>query len=170
MLSVKSMSGMIIRPQKLTKEAFRPFGDVLETDGVVPQSINFGNTQKFGNLAEITTLDAGVAQLSIYRSIAIVTPFRIRLMECHPLGSQAFFPLHHRPFPVIVAMAGDAPDPSGLRVFLSNGRQGVNLHANTWHHYQLTLGQDSDYLVIDRGGEGDNYLEHHFSEEIWLQI
>jgi len=161
---------MIIRPQKLTKEAFRAFGDVLETDGVDPQLINSGNTQKFGELAEVTTLDEGVAQLSIYRSSAIDMPFRIRSVECHPLGSQAFYPLHHRPFPVVVAKAGDAPAPGDLRVFLTNGRQGVNLHPAVWHHYQLTLGQDSDYLVIDRGGQGNNCREHQFSEEVWLQI
>jgi ureidoglycolate lyase len=55
-------------------------------------------------------------------------------------------------------------------VFLSNGRQGVNLHPGVWHHYQLSLGQDSDYLVIDRAGEGDNYLEQRFEEEVWLVI
>lgn len=161
---------MIIRPQKLTREAFQPFGEVLETDGVDPWLINFGNTQKYGELAKVTTLDGGVAQLSIYRSSAIAVPFRIRLMECHPLGSQAFYPLHHRPFPVVVAKAGDVPGAGDLRVFLTNGRQGVNLHAAVWHHYQLTLGQDSDYLVVDRGGKGNNHREHHFSEEVWMQI
>jgi ureidoglycolate lyase len=161
---------VLIRAEPLTKQAFQAFGDVLETEGVKPQLINFGNTQKFAELAEVRTTGSGVAQISIYRSTAIVTPFRIQLMECHPLGSQAFYPLHHRPFPVVVAKAGDIPDPADIRVFLSNGRQGVNLFAGVWHHYQLTLGQDSDYLVVDRGGEGDNYREHRFDEEVWLDI
>ena len=161
---------MIIRPQLLTKDAFLPFGDVLETEGIDPQLINFGKTQKFSKLAEVTHDESGFAQLSIYRSSAVVLPFRIRLMECHPLGSQAFYPLHHRPFPVVVAKAGDAPAAADIRVFLSNGRQGVNLHAGVWHHYQLTLGQDSDYLVVDRGGEGDNCREHHLSEEVWIDL
>ena len=161
---------MLIRAEPLTKQAFQAFGNVLETEGVNPQQINFGNTQKFGELAEVRTTGNGFAQISIYRSTAIVTPFRIQLMECHPLGSQAFYPLHHRPFPVVVAKAGDIPGPADIRVFLSNGRQGVNLFAGVWHHYQLTLGQDSDYLVVDRGGEGDNYREHRFDEEVWLDI
>jgi ureidoglycolate lyase len=161
---------VLIRAEPLTKQAFQAFGDVLETEGVNPKSINFGNTQKFGELADVRTTGSGVAQISIYRSTAIVTPFRIQLMECHPLGSQAFYPLHHRPFPVVVAKAGDIPDPADIRVFLTNGRQGINLFAGVWHHYQLTLGQDSDYLVVDRGGEGDNYREHRFDEEVWLDI
>jgi ureidoglycolate lyase len=164
------LSNMIIRPEPLTKDVFLPFGDVLETEGIDPQLINFGKTQKFGNLAEVTHGDSGFAQLSIYRSSAVDLPFRIRLMECHPLGSQAFYPLHHRPFPVVVAKPGDAPGAADIRVFLSNGRQGVNLHAGVWHHYQLTLGQDSDYLVVDRGGKGDNCREHHLSEEVWVDL
>jgi len=161
---------MIIHAQALTKEAFLPFGDVLETEGRDSHLINFGNTQKFGELANITVHDNGVAQLGIYRSKSIELPFRIRLMECHPLGSQAFYPLHQRPFPVVVARAGDPPGAEDLRVFLSNGRQGINLHTGIWHHYQLTLAQDSDYLVADRGGEGDNYREHYLSEEVWMDL
>ena len=147
-----------------------PFGDVLETDGISPQPINYGHTHKYGNLAEISINDDGFPQISIYRSLAIELPFRIRLLERHPLGSQAFYPLHDRPFPVVVAAAGAAPGPGAIRVFLTNGRQGVNLHAGVWHHYQLTLGQDSDYLVVDRGGQGDNYQEHRFSEDVWLDL
>jgi len=167
---LESLSNMIIRAQALTRESFRPFGDVLETEGIEPQLINFGNTQKFGELAQITTRDNATAQLCIYRSKAIVMPFRVQLMECHPLGSQAFYPLHQNPFPVVVAKAGGKPAPANIQVFLTNGRQGVNLHAGVWHHYQLTLNQDSDYLVIDRHGNDDNYQEHALSEEVWLEI
>ena len=161
---------MILRVEPLTKETFLAFGDVLETEGASPQSINFGQTKKFAELARVSAEAGGFAQLGIYRSTAIDLPFRIRLMECHPLGSQAFYPLHQRPFPVLVAKPGDAPGPADIRVFLSNGRQGVNLHTGVWHHYQLSLGQDSDYLVIDRGGQGENYREHLLNEEVWLEI
>lgn len=161
---------MIIRPVPLTREAFLPFGEVLELECVNPQYINFGNTKKYANLAKITIADTGSCQLSIYRSSAIDLPFRIHLMECHPLGSQAFYPLHERPFPVIVALPGSRPKPSDIKVFLSNGRQGVNFLPGVWHHYQLTLGQDSDYIVVDREGSGDNYQEQRLKQEVWLDI
>ena len=169
-LILLSPAKMIIRPEPLTKDAFLPFGNVLETDGVNPEMINFGNTQKFGDLAKITLEDGGQAQLSIYRSHAIDLPFRILLMERHPLGSQAFYPLHERPFPVVVALPGTFPGAEGLRVFLTNGRQGVNLHPGVWHHYQITLGQDSDYIVFDRGGAGENCQEQRLTEEVLLDI
>lgn len=167
---VEATQHMILRAQVLTKEAFLPFGDVLEARVAEARLINRGNTQKFSELARITVGDSGFAQLGIYRSKAIELPFRIRLLECHPLGSQAFYPLHQRPFPVVVARAGEAPAAADIRLFITNGRQGVNLHAGVWHHYQLTLAQDSDYLVADRGGVGDNYREHHLSEEVWMDL
>jgi ureidoglycolate lyase len=161
---------MIINPEPLMKETFSPFGEVLETVDVVPELINFGNTRKYGDLAEVTLAEGGRAQLSIYRSSAVELPFRIQLMERHPLGSQAFFPLHDRPFPVVVAPPDELPCATNIRVFLSNGRQGVNLHPGVWHHYQLTLGQDSDYIVFDRNGAGGNYSEHHLDEELILDL
>jgi ureidoglycolate lyase len=41
-------------------------------------------------------------------------------------------------------------------VFLASSNQGVNYHKGTWHHYCLALHQVSDFIVIDRGGAGDN--------------
>jgi len=160
----------IIRAEPLTREEFLPFGDVLQTEGIGPELINSGNTQKFGKLAEVNIADSQPAQLSIYRSRAIELPFRIQVMESHPLGSQAFYPLHQRPFPVVVAATEGVPGPADIRVFLSNGRQGVNLHPGVWHHYQLTLEQDSEYIVVDRAGSGDNCREHRLQEEVLLGL
>jgi ureidoglycolate lyase len=161
---------LIIRPEALTRDVFSPFGEVLETDKVKPEPINFGNTDKFGGLAEIALINGGKVQLSIYRSRAIELPFRVQLMECHPLGSQAFYPLHKRPFPVIVAAADVVPEPANLRVFLTNGQQGVCFHPGTWHHYQLTLERESDYLVVDRVGDTDNYREFQLDQEVLLTL
>lgn len=166
----ESLLEMIVRTEPLTREAFKPFGDVLETTGMAPELINQGQTQKFADLADITLENRGRAQISIYRSSAIELPFRIVMMERHPLGSQAFFPLHDRPFPVVVALADSIPAPDTIRAFLSNGRQGVNIHPGVWHHYQLTLDKTSDYLVIDRGGQGDNCDEYQLVQEVILEI
>jgi ureidoglycolate lyase len=161
---------MFIHPETLTSEAFKPFGDVLEAEGVTPKWINEGHTQKFAGLARITSANGGRAQISIYRSNAIELPFRIRTLERHPLGSQAFMPLHDRPFPVIVALPDSIPGPATIRAFLTNGRQGVNIHAGVWHHYQLTLDEDSDYLVIDRVGPGENCDEYRLQQEFVLSL
>ena len=77
-------------------------------------------------------------------------PIVIRRLERHVHGSQVFFPLHDRPFPLVVAAAGIYP-PQPL-AFMTNGNQGVALSPGTWHHYQLSLDQDSEYIVIDYEG------------------
>jgi ureidoglycolate lyase len=159
-----------LQAEALTKEAFKPFGDVLDSQDISPELINFGNTQKFGGLTDITIIDQAPAQISIYQSRAIELPFRIILMECHPLASQAFFPLHQRPFPVVVAPAQKQPSSENIRVFLSNGQQGVNIAPGVWHHYQLSLDQDSRYLVVDRAGAEDNYEEYQLQDKLILDL
>ncbi len=161
---------MIIKPEPLTQASFLPFGDVLEAQADHSELINCGNTQKFADLASIVTGEEGKVQLSIYRSKPIELPFRIKILERHPLGSQAFYPLHGRPFPVVVALPGESPGPAEIRAFISNGRQGININAGVWHHYQLSLGQESDYLVIDRYGNGGNFEECRISGDVLLNV
>ncbi|MNL73993.1 Ureidoglycolate lyase [compost metagenome] len=53
--------------------------------------------------------------------------------------------------------------PVRLRAFRPAPGQGVNIATNTWHGVLTPLERDSAYLVVDRGGEGDNLEEHHFA-------
>ena len=48
---------LVLEP--LTAEAFAPFGEVIQRQGVTPQSINYGGTQKFADLARIDTAEEG---------------------------------------------------------------------------------------------------------------
>lgn len=147
---------MIVTPRPLTRDAFRAFGDVLEIEGSEPRRINRGLTLKFERLSRLEVAAGDRMQICLYRSEPVELPFRIEELERHPLGSQAFVPLHPRPFPVVVA-AGDAtPGIADLRVFLTNGRQGVCISPGVWHHHQLTLDRVSDYLVLERDGEDGN--------------
>ncbi len=161
---------MILRPEPLTADAFSPFGDVLQTRGRTAGRINEGHTLSFPDLADIEVGREGRVRLSIYRSEPVQLPFTLQGMERHPLGSQAFYPLHDRPFPVIVALPRARLRPQDLRVFMTDGRQGVNLKPGTWHHYQLSLEKVSEYLVIDRAGPGDNLEERRLEGTAVLQI
>ncbi len=79
----------------------------------------------------------------------------LSVMERHRLGSQAFVPLAECGFLIVVAPPGDAPaSVADLSAFISDGRQGVNYRAGTWHHPLLVTGQCGDFLVIDRVGAG----------------
>lgn len=152
--------------EPLTREAFAPFGDVIETDGREHFMINNGSTQRFHRLADVQTASADdTAIISIFRADALDMPLTVGMLERHPLGSQAFVPLLGNPFLVVVAPPGDAPVPGLVRAFLSNGRQGVNYHRGVWHHPVLTIEKRDDFLVVDRSGAGNNCDEHYFEED-----
>lgn len=144
-------------PLPLTATAFAPFGDVIETGSKAKCfAINQGYTQRFHDLAKVdVTQNGGRAGISIFRSTPLPAPLEIRLLERHPLSSQAFFPLSDNPYLVVVAPPGDL-DESAIQVFLAQAGQGVNYYAGTWHHFCLALESESDFLVVDRIGAGDN--------------
>jgi ureidoglycolate lyase len=147
----------LITPELLTRENFAPFGDVIEVnDSAKNFSINDGFTQRYHDLAAVdVTQENGRTLINIFRSTPLAQPVSINMMERHPLSSQAFIPMGQHPFLVVVAPKGEL-DTTRIRVFLASSNQGVNYHKGTWHHYCLALHQVSDFIVIDRGGAGDN--------------
>ena len=96
---------------------------------------------------------------NVFRSNPVPLPHTVTIMERHPIGSQAFIAMAQQPFLVLVAPPGDNVHADQLRLFITDGHQGVNLFKNTWHHYQLVLGDPTDFIVIDRGGPGNNLEE-----------
>lgn len=146
-----------IKPMPLTKDAFTRYGDVIEVnDNAKHYPINDGFTERYHDLADVdVNAGNGRTLINIFRSIPLEKPIAIRMMERHPLSSQAFMPLGQQPYLVVVAPKG-ALNISQIEVFIAKPDQGVNYHRGTWHHYCLALNQPSDFLVVDRGGEGDN--------------
>ncbi len=145
----------LLKPQPLTASAFAPFGDVIEAQGEA-RGINYGATQRFHDLARLDCQEqGGRAIVNIFRSQPPSYPFAITVMERHPLSSQAFMPLSGRPFLVVVAPGG-VFDRAAVRAFRAGPGQGVNFARGTWHHFNLALEGQSDFLVIDREGDGPN--------------
>lgn len=143
--------------EPLTRDAFAPFGDVIEaSDAVRHFTINAGNTERYHDLATIEPGPSGRVIVSIFRGQPRALPFVVEMMERHPLGSQAFVPLSGRPYLVVVAPAGRPPTAADLRVFLAGGEQGVNYAPGVWHHPLLALGAVCDFLVVDRSGSAPN--------------
>jgi len=153
------MSDKIINvvPQQLTAENFALYGDVISvSESAEHFAINDGHTMRYHDLAEVDVAEQqGKTLLNIFRSTPLVFPLPIGMMERHPLGSQAFIPMSNQPYVVVVAPSGEL-DTSKIEVFLASSKQGVNYHKGTWHHFCLALNEVSDFLVVDRGGKGDN--------------
>ena len=156
-MSTEIITTVALRTEPLTREAFAPFGDVIEaSDAVRHFTINAGNTERYHDLAEIDAGPDGKVIVSIFRGLPRELPFRVEMMERHPLASQAFVPMSGRPYLVVVAPAGAPPTARDLRVFLARGDQGVNYAAGVWHHPLLALGAVCDFLVVDRSGSAPN--------------
>jgi ureidoglycolate lyase len=155
-----------MRIEKLTREAFAPFGDVITLDGVQHYSINDGMTERFHDLASVDVSDqTGKPLISLFRSKPRALPFEVKVMERHPLGSQAFFPLSKLPYLVIVAAPGKF-DERSLRLFLARQGEGVNYAKGAWHHGLFALYAESDFIVVDRGGPGVNCDEVFLTQSI----
>jgi len=166
----ESMKPPSLAVEALSAEAFEAFGDVIEAKPELGTSINYGVTTKFPDLVNLdVAAEGGRPAVHLYECEPLGLPLLIEVMERHPLGSQAFFPLHDRPFLVVVAAAGEAPDASGIRAFITNGQQGINLRRGVWHHYQITLDRRSRYLVVDRQGPGENFDEHRLSQALLIE-
>jgi ureidoglycolate lyase len=160
--STSDMSGPEIVIEPLTRAAFAPFGQVIETDGAEHFAINAGMTERYHDLAAIELGgDNSRPLISIFRGKPYDLPLALALVERHPLGSQAFYPLSDHPFLVTVAEDEDG-HPVRLRSFLAARGQGVNIARNVWHGVLTPLEAEADFLVVDRGGDGINLEEHHF--------
>ncbi|MCR9214488.1 MAG: ureidoglycolate lyase [Proteobacteria bacterium] len=160
---------MDVKIEPLTSDAFQGFGDVIETEGKDHFSINNGSTERYHDLARVEVGPNGRTLVNIFRATPLTYPLKVTMVERHPLASQAFIPLSGEPYLVLVAPKGAEVLPEKLRAFQAGSQQGVNYHPGTWHHPVLALNRESDFLVIDRGGEGDNCDEFYFDTEIWLR-
>lgn len=157
--------------EPLTKEAFQPFGDVIDKDASDYFMINNGSTRRYHSLAEVDVADEGGKPIiSIFQATPLQYPLTVKMMERHPLGSQAFIPLLGNQYLILVAPKGDKPDPNALRAFLSNGKQGVNYRKGVWHHPVLALSDQDQFLIVDRAGEGNNCDEVYFTDDVQVEL
>jgi ureidoglycolate lyase len=152
--------------QPLTQTAFAPYGDVIESDERDSFFINNGMAERFHALAQVEAAgEDAAAIISLVQSNKYEMPRKLDHVEHHPLGSQAFVPLDETPFIVVVGKAGESPRPEDFQGFITNGKQGINYHAGTWHHVLLTPYAAMSFLCVDRAGPGNNCIDHYFDED-----
>lgn len=116
-----------LKIERLTREAFAPFGDIIEPGNAVrAYPINNGTTQRYHEVAQVDALDAALdpqrdpgahVGVSIFRAQPREYPFRVEIMERHPYGSQAFVPIanEHGLAPFLVLVGPASPESSEVR-------------------------------------------------------
>ncbi len=131
----------VLRLEKLTAEAFAPFGDVVE-----PPPLG-------DRLSLMTTLggtDGAVTpRLSFGHAAPLPLPLVATQMERHNRSSQCFVPMEAGRWVVIAAPdAGGRPDASRLRGFVAGPDQAVNYHRGVWHHPSRVLDRAARFAVL----------------------
>ena len=152
---------MKLKVEPLNPAAFAPFGEVISTATARDEyKINLGTTTRFHDISRVDVGDeGGIPIISIFRGTPRPMPIEIKMMERHPLGSQASVPRSGQKFLIVVAEGSDTPALEDLRAFISDGTQGVTYAKNVWHHPLLALEPESDFLIVDRSGPGNNLNE-----------
>ncbi|RUM97404.1 ureidoglycolate lyase [Pseudaminobacter arsenicus] len=164
------MTDRIITAHPLTREAFAPFGDVIETEGAHHYPINDGRCERYHDLARVEANGPNARVLvSLFKGTPYAFPLKLSMVERHPLGSQAFMPLSPAPFLVVVCPDTD-DGPGEPQAFLTLPGQGVNYPPNRWHGVLTPIGTPQDFLVVDRGGDGSNLEEFHFSHPYEIRL
>ncbi len=146
-----------IHIEPLIRRPFAEFGDIIQaTPEVQSFLINKGDARRFHDLATVVATGEDARPIiSIIRAKPCSLPLTLTMLERHPFGSQAFMPLKPARF---VAIA--APDNHGIpgtpRAFMVGPDQGINYFAKVWHAVLTPLDEETDFLVVDREGEGEN--------------
>jgi ureidoglycolate lyase len=156
-----------IKSQTLTAKKFTPFGDILDASGDPDKIINQGMCGRHHNLAKLDFI-AGKAGISIFNAEPRSMPLKLEMMERHPDGSQAFIPMHQKPFLIVVAHDKNGKPDTPIS-FISEPGQGINIHRNIWHGVLCPLHSPGLFAAIDRIGDGPN-LEEHWFQKAWTII
>ena len=160
----------IVTAVPLTRENFAPFGDVIDASGDNHYPINNGKTERYHALARPDAAGpGGHVLISLAKATPYGFPLKLTMVERHPLGSQAFMPLSPRPFLVVVCRDSNGK-PGTPHAFLTQPGQGVNYPRDTWHGVLTPIGEPQDFLVVDRGGQGDNLEVFFFSEPYEIRL
>ena len=155
----------IIIPIKINRSNFATYGDLISADDIKSIDINAGYAKRFDNLADLnTSKDGGKTVVSIFSALKRTFPMKIDMMEKHPLGSQAFIPMKETTFLCFVAPSGESPQIDKIQSFIVPPKTGINYRPGIWH-FPLISTEDTNFLVIDRKGEGENLIIHKFEKE-----
>jgi ureidoglycolate lyase len=128
--------------RKMTREAFAPFGILIDSRGAREVDLGGGTPSLTGATAERR-------------------PFGFEFMARHTRTMQAFAPLASSQAIICVAPPGEAqaPEVEKVAAFRVEGRLPYAYHKGTWHTPPFAVGEWYSYLVIDRAGTLDDDYE-----------
>lgn len=136
------MNVVRLKVEPMTREAFAPFGVLIDSRGSVE-------------------IDLGEGKPSLTGATSEWRPLQFDFMARHKRTMQVFSPLASSRSVIAVAPpnGGDAPDVERIVAFLVDGRLPYAFHKGTWHTPPFPVGEWASYLVVDRAGTLDDDWE-----------
>ena len=136
------MNVVHLKVQPMTREAFAPFGVLIDSRGSVE-------------------IDLGQGVPSLTGATSEWRPLRFDFMARHKQTMQVFSPLASSRFVIAVAPPnpGNAPDVDRIAAFLVDGRLPYAYHKGTWHTPPFPVKEWASFLVVDRSGTLDDDWE-----------
>jgi ureidoglycolate lyase len=136
------MNVVHLKVQPMTREAFAPFGVLIDSRGSME-------------------IDLGQGSPSLTGATSERRPFRFDFMARHRLSMQVFSPLVSSRFVIAVAPPNEAsaPEVESVTAFLVDGRLPYAYHRGTWHTPPFPVEEWASYLVVDRAGTLDDDWE-----------
>ena len=119
----------------MTRDAFAPYGVVLDRRGSLELDLGSGTPSMTGATAERR-------------------PFRFEFMARHRRTMQIFSPLVSSQLIIAVAPPNNrnAPDVEAVCAFFVDGRLPFAYYRGTWHTPPFPVAEWASYLVVDRSG------------------
>ena len=142
---------MTLAAAALTAEAFRPFGEVICTDGLDGIAVNEGRGLRFNTgLALAHATRATAPTLALYRMQPSPPPVSVALFERHPHSAQLFLPMDARRYLVVVAprLPQGGPDTHAARAFAARADQGIIYAPGVWHAPLIALDAVSTFAMM----------------------
>ena len=134
---------MELTAEKLTKEAFAPYGEVIAAP------TEFGRAY-FENSLGNGRPDARPRLSMVLRPPTEKLPLEAELLERHEFSSQSFVPIDVARWLIVVCphAAAGGPDVARAKAFLAGPDQGITYRMNTWHHGLTVLDRPGRFAVF----------------------
>ena len=161
---------MNLQINKISKENFSRYGQLITTQNMESQEINKETTKSFYDLVDIEIYgEDKECRVNIFKSTKRIFPLEINMLENHPLSSQAFIPLQKTNFIVVVAPISNEPDINLIETFLISPEEGINFKPKVWH-FPLIATENSNFLTIDKKDSANNLEIYNFqnNDKIFL--
>ena len=143
-----------VQVQVLSKEAFAPYGIVLETGECMTKDPS-GACDWGGNLCVMEGIESSAFNLmTVYPREATFRKF-----ECHEKTAEAVIPLGGRGIIIPLAPPGVVTEET-VTAFYVPGNKAVVFHPGTWHYWPFTYEESATFITTYRAAtpEDDVYF------------